>query len=514
MAALTSPGASVTIIDQSQYTSTQAGTVPFVLIATEQDKLTPSDTLANGTTLANTEKIITVTSQRDLINLFGSPSFELDASGNPVHDSQLNEYGLLAAYSALGVTNTLYVQRANVNLAELNGTSTRPTGTPADGTYWLDTSTNGTNFGVYEWALETGFSLQTPTVITDTTNLTSGVPSDSFGAIGDYAVVATSSANPIYYKGYDNSWALVGSDEWKAYVPTVIGGVAEPTVDAGARIAINGNIVIAGSTSLASVVTAINSASIHGVTARANTTGQLEIFATSETLLFSNAAGNVFGTIDTVTASPDTLAITIGTKYGTLDFASNVGILDTEVATVSDGGNVYTYSGPTVQFSGYTAPPAWRASDVTPRPTGSIWLKTTGTGNGASWGIKQYDANLDSFTLLSAPLYSSDSVAIRGLDPLGGGAGLSAGAIYIKYDTLADGTTTFTPYIKDVSGILTITGTVVGGSATYTAGNSFRLDVSVPGSSTPATATVTLSGTTSSSLVADILSAGLYHCWF
>lgn len=509
MAALTSPGTSVTIIDQSQYTSTQAGTVPFVLVATEQDKLTPSNTLANGTTLANTEKIITVTSQRDLVNLFGNPTFELDASGNPVHDSQLNEYGLLAAYSALGVTNTIYVQRANVNLSELAGTSTRPTGTPADGTYWLDTSTNGTNFGVYEWSLESGFALQTPTVITDTDNLTNGVPSDSFGAIGNYAVVATSSSNPIYFKGYDNSWALVGSDEWKAYVPTVIGATANPTVTSGSRIAINGNLVQVGSTSIASVVTAINGASIPGVSARVNGTGQLEVFATSETILYSNAAGNLTGTIDTVTASPDTLQITVGTAYGFLDFASNVGILNSDVASVSNGGNTYTYSGPTVQFSGYTAPPAWRESDVTPRPTGSIWLKTTGTGNGASWGIKQYDANLDTFSLLSAPLYANDWTAIRALDPIGGGAGLDAGTLYVKYDTLSDNTTTFTPYIKNVAGIVTITGTVAGGTATYTVGNSFRLDVSVPGSSTLASATITLSGTTASSLVADILSAGL-----
>lgn len=510
MAALTSPGASVTIIDQSQYTSTQAGTVPFVLVATEQDKLTPSDTLANGTTLANTEKILTITSQRDLINIFGSPTFELDASGNPVHDSQLNEYGLLAAYSALGVTNTIYVQRANVNLAELTGTSTRPTGTPADGTYWLDTSTNGTNFGVYEWSLESGFALQTPTVITDDSNLTSGVPSDSFGAIGDYAVVATSNANPVYYKGYDNSWALVGSDGWKAYVPTITGSVSNATFSAPAKVIINGNIVTVGTGTASGFVTAVNTASIRGVTARTNTTGQVEIFVDSNTILFSNAAGNASGTIDTSVSSAETLRITKGTVIlGALDCAANIGVLDASVATVSNGGNTYTYTGPTVQFSGYTAPPAWRESDVTPRPTGSIWLKTTGTGNGASWAIKQYSANLDSFTQLSAPLYLTDADAIRGLDPLGGGAGLDAGTIYIKYDTLSAGTTTFTPYIKNVEGVLTVTGTVAGGAATYTAADSFRLDVSVPGSSTLATATVTLSGTTASSLIADILSAGL-----
>jgi hypothetical protein len=197
MAALTSPGVSVSIIDQSQYVSTQAGTVPFVLIATGQDKLNPSGTLATGTTIANAEKILTVTSQRDLVNIFGSPFFETDAAGNPVNNSQLNEYGLLAAYSALGVTNTIYVQRANVNLSELEGTSVRPTGTPTDGTYWLDTA--NTNWGVYAWDWEDGFVLQTPTVITDTQYLSAGVPLSSFGAIGDYAVVATNSSNPIYY---------------------------------------------------------------------------------------------------------------------------------------------------------------------------------------------------------------------------------------------------------------------------------------------------------------------------
>ena len=156
MASLTSPGVSVTIIDQSQYVSTQAGTVPFVLIATAQDKQTPSGTLATGTTIANAEKIITVTSQRDLVNIFGNPFFEVDAAGNPVNDSQRNEYGLLAAYSALGSTNTIYIQRANVNLSELEGTSTRPTGEPADGTYWLDTG--NTNWGVYEWSIDNGFT--------------------------------------------------------------------------------------------------------------------------------------------------------------------------------------------------------------------------------------------------------------------------------------------------------------------------------------------------------------------
>jgi len=135
MASLISPGVSVTIIDQSQYTPTAAGSIAYVLLATATNKQNPSGTVATGTTMVNAGKLVTITSQRDLVNIFGNPYFEMDANGNPVQDSEVNEYGLLAAYSALGVTNTMYIQRANVDLAQLEGTSIRPTGTPADGTY-------------------------------------------------------------------------------------------------------------------------------------------------------------------------------------------------------------------------------------------------------------------------------------------------------------------------------------------------------------------------------------------
>jgi len=511
MASLTSPGVSVTIIDQSQYVTTQAGTVPFVLVATAQDKQTPSGTLATGTTIANAEKIITVTSQRDLVNIFGNPFFEVDAAGNPVNDSQRNEYGLLAAYSALGSTNTIYIQRANVNLSELEGTSTRPTGEPSDGTYWLDTG--NTNWGVYEWSIDNGFiSQQTNiTVITDSDYLSGGVPLSTFGSIGDYAVVATSSSNPIYYKGYNNNWVLVGGDSWKSVVPTVVGTVANPTITNGSRIIINGNVVSVSGTTAASAATAINAAlNPNGVSAQVNTTGQLELFVNGATIIYSNAAGNLRGSIDTATSSPSTLQITRGSVLGFTDCAANLGVLNANIGpTISNGGNTYTYNGPTISFAGYTNPPAWRPTDVTPRPDGSIWLKTSATGNGANWAIKEYDATLETWNLLAAPLYASDSAAINGLDPVSGGAGLPAGTLYVQYDTLGTQTTTFRPYIKAVSGILSITGTVAGGTATYVNGDSFRLDVSVPGSATLANATIVLSGTTASAFVGGILGAGL-----
>ena len=201
---LVSPGVQVTVIDQTQYAPTQAGSIAYVLLATAQDKMTPSNTVATGTTIPNAEELITVTSQRDLVNMFGTPVFEKDANGNPINGAETNEYGLLAAYSALGLSNQMYIQRANVDLMALNGTSVRPTGAPPNGTYWFDLA--DTNFGIYEWdGANYGFVQKLPLIITSSTMLTGNTtPSTSVGSIGQYAVVTTNSSNPVYYKGYNN----------------------------------------------------------------------------------------------------------------------------------------------------------------------------------------------------------------------------------------------------------------------------------------------------------------------
>jgi hypothetical protein len=493
--ALISPGVQVTVIDESQYQPTAAGTVAYVLVASAQDKLNPSGTVATATTMANAEKLVTVTSQRELVSLFGTPNFVVDSSDNPIHAHELNEYGLLAAYSALGVANRVYVQRANVDLAQLEGTSIRPTGTPADGTYWLDLTT--TNWGIYEWD-ENGntFTIQTPLVITDTAQLSSGVPLASVGAIGTYAVVATSSSNPVYYKRYDNTWVLVGTNDWKTAVPTITGAIANPAnLAIGQKLVLNGvNVTLTGTT-VSSAASDIDGAGITGVTATVNTAGQIEIRVDGT----AASSGNI--------SVPDgRLTIKKGTEIGGTDCAIRLGLFDSAI----DGtANVKTIYGPTVSFAGYRDAPAWRVTDSTPRPFGSVWFKTSATGNGANWGLKEYSANTDTWQLQSAPLYSSDTAAIQGLDPVGGGGQLAVGTIYVKYDTLGTTTGTFKPYIKNVTGLLKLTGTTPTSPLTFTATNSFIMEVSVPGSTNTQSATIVLSGTTSASLVADILAANL-----
>ena len=73
--ALVSPGTEVTIVDQSQYVSTAANSVPLIILATANNKADPTGThtVAPGTLSANANTLYQVSSQRDLVSLFGNP---------------------------------------------------------------------------------------------------------------------------------------------------------------------------------------------------------------------------------------------------------------------------------------------------------------------------------------------------------------------------------------------------------------------------------------------------------
>jgi hypothetical protein len=148
MSNLVSPGVQVQIIDESFYAGAGAGTVPFIMMATAQDKGQPGNTtaIAPGTVKANANKLYAISSQRELIQTFGNPIFPTQA-GTPQYGSELAEWGLYAAYQYLGLANRAYVMRADVDLAALESSSVPPTGAPRNGSYWLDTQ--NTAWGVF-----------------------------------------------------------------------------------------------------------------------------------------------------------------------------------------------------------------------------------------------------------------------------------------------------------------------------------------------------------------------------
>jgi hypothetical protein len=245
MAQLSSPGVSVTVVDESFYTPAAPGTVPLIIVASQENKQNASGTgTAVGTLKANAGKAYLITSQMELGNTFGIPFFQTDASNNPVHAGEVNEYGLQAAYSFLGVSNRAYVVRADLDTKQLLASANAPTGEPVNGTFWFDAS--NTSFGVFEWnaasATTTGgqsFSNESVTVITDVAQCVGGAagaaPLASIGKVGDYAIVATSTLNKLWMKKYltDTAagvWVEVGTANWRKSWPAATGTIASPSL--------------------------------------------------------------------------------------------------------------------------------------------------------------------------------------------------------------------------------------------------------------------------------------------
>ena len=410
--ALVSPGVQVTVTDQSNYAPTALGSVAYILVATAENKVAPGGTaLAAGTLQENAGKIYTITSQRDLVTTFGTPIFKTTSGGAPINGDEQNEYGLLAAYSALGVSNVIYVQRANVDLGALGGTTSRPLANPSNGNLWLDVSSS--DWGVYEWVSSTqSFTKKSTSVITSTTYLQGDnfTPTANIGQIGDYVVNAYDVNNPVFYKRFDNTWQLVGSKGWQAAIPTVTGSATSPVVANTSIIAINGtNVTISAASNVSSVNSAINSASITGIQSRV-LNGQLVISATADA---TNAACNI------VNAS--------GTALSTLGITAGI------------------YPAAATAIAPYNQIPEWQGNAFVGKPSGSVWQKASALGSGMNMSVKEFNSTTGVWTARTVNNYSNVFTATYGLDPTGGGLNIAQGAVFSQYN--AFGNVTCTNYL-------------------------------------------------------------------
>jgi len=490
--ALVSPGLEITVTDESQYVPGAVGTVPLIIMATAQDKTNPSGTSATDTTAARAGKLLTFSSQRELIASMGYPSFKQSAAGTPLHGDERNEYGLMTAYSVLGNVNRIYAIRADVDLDQLQGTSVRPAGNVANGTHWMDLAES--TWGINEWdAINGEFTLQTPILVTSLANQTlSGgfyVPNSSIGQIGQYAIsFGTGSNAVVYYKNRSNIWVRVGTDAWATSWPTIKGTVTFATssttaINAAAELTINGSTVVLSSGSartIAQVVASINSAAISGISA-AYIGSRLEIYATS-------AAASDGATAD-----------------GKITISNAVG---TPMAALGLGTSGSTYANPLLTIGTFAEIPAWRSTDTVSRPSGSIFLKIGAIGNGANVVLKRFNSNTETFAQLATEFYENPETAIFGLDPAGGGNGIAAGTVWFNFDPLLDGTAAFKPFRRRVAGQTVVSGSVLAANP-FTASDIITVGVTEIGSDTIAEYQITLTGTSPASFVSDVLAANI-----
>ena len=476
--ALNSPGVQVSIIDQSQYLPAASNSIPLLILATATDKENPTSagTIAAGTLAANANKLYQLTSQRDLVTLFGNPFFYKTTDGTPIHGYELNEYGLLAAYSLLGVTNSCYVLRADIDLAEMIGTLTRPEGPPPDGTYWLDTTNS--MWGIYEFNADTSkFDPIDPIVITSPNSVTTGgndrYPLPTIGNPGDYAVIPTQvsngllSAHTFFYKTAagptNNVWVPLGSRDWKLSYPIVTGTNTPISLTAGQHLTFTTN-------SITRTVT---------VPAGPN-----------NSLSGNNGAGG--GLVDAINAlqiadlyakvESGSLAIYYG-EYGR-DKSIAIGGQGGESLLADLGITAKAYFNAEVKYGTSAQMPLWTKTQDSPRPSGSVWIKTSQTGAGVNLALNRYNLAKGQFISQPANIYQTELYGTYDLDATGGQA-IPAGTIMASLNPqyIADAAVQF--YYRNISGPTVITGTVSHPNLASYIGSTLKLAVSVPGSSQP-----------------------------
>jgi len=473
---LVSPGVQVTVIDESNYAPTAVGTIPLIVMATAQDKLNAAGSVADGTTKENAGKVYNISDQRSLVNLFGLPNFPTNSSGNRMYGDERSEYGLWTAHNVLGTISSAYVIRADVDLDQLAPSATRPTTAAAGGTLWLNAAIS--RFGVFEWNADNEkFVQKTVKYLTNTaTEIISDRPRRAIGNLGDYVIVGTLSTNPLWYKAYNGDWVQVGETivrpgntvSWYQSNPTVTASNALVSIiTPGNTIIINGTTVTASGASDVSLVNDINAATILGVTAAI-------LPSTKQLALFASTTAKSNGSITDG-------QITIAAGSGTPGILSRLGIV---------AGN---YAGLTTQFSKHSTVPQWKSFNDTPRPTGSIWIKTTNYNYGANLATYRRNAVSNSWDLVPNLLYANDWEALASLDPTRGGLGIAKNSLYTQY--AVDGLTSFTGLdiinrgvvnykvlVRNATGPTTVTGLVA--NPTLTAADSFTIQASQIGSTT------------------------------
>jgi len=503
MATLQSPGVQVSVIDESFYTPAAPGTVPLIFVASASNKSNASGTgTAPGTLAINAGKVWTITSQRDLTDTFGTPLFYTDASGNPVNGGELNEYGLQAAYSLLGVSSKAYITRADIDLGQLLPQASVPEGDPVSGTYWIDT--NDSLYGVSQWdAINKVFTQVTPLLIDNTNKLSVAdlssnewTPKDSFGTVGSYAMVVTSeNTNQLWFKNTDNAWVVVGSNEesnfsatgfvssaWQSSWPVAV-SAGLGTITTG-TITINTlSVSIAAAASVSDIVLAINTAagSTHGVNAKV-LGGKVAIYA------------------DATATSNGTLA------DGKLTLA------DGTITVASIGLIAQTYGAVALSVQSHTQYPQYGTGK---NPSGSVYVKTTAPNYGASWLVKYFNGATQTWGTVSAPIYSSSAVATNTLDAAGG-KNIATGTLFIEanYDhgigsDSAPKLAEFKVYRRTAVSPTTIVGTY--STSTFASTATFQISETVAGSAIYAnTSTITIpAGSAIADVVTKVSAAGL-----
>ncbi len=374
MATLVSPGVSVTITDESFYASAGQGTVPLVVLATAANKFQSGSTttVAPGTLASNANKLYLMTSQRDVLQTFGNPTF-YSVGGSQQYDNELNEVGLFSLYQYLGIANSAYAIRADIDLAQLQPSASPPVGTANNGDYWFDL--NQTSWGIFR---------------------ANGNPNSAYAWAGRTPTVISSAVN----------------------LEVVVQGQANPKITSGSAsiISANGNLVInnievalAEDDSISTVVSKINNtAGVVNLGISATTFVRVEKYA-----LDQSSYGDIFNLRLVARDSNTTIDLTGSTPGILTDLGLNATPVNT-IAPADSFGNEADYAVDTVSSntSGVKLNSVWeKIVLVTSTSTKSWWFKV-GSIDGAAypgWGWREAEPRVITGTV-SNPTFTPGEI--------------------------------------------------------------------------------------------------------
>lgn len=287
--ALISPGVQVSVVDESAYGAPGAGTVPLLVLATRSNKVDPTggsvDNIASKTKTATAGEVIKVTSQRELTQFFGNPTFTKVGS-TITQGSETSEYGLMAAYSYLGQGSQAYIVRADIDLGQLDSSTTEPTSPFNIGnTLWLDT--NASKYGIHQWNTVTSkWENKIPAVLTNYDDADidgdTNTPGGASAATDGTFLVVTNIDNEIansagrgmsieYFYGVGGAWESLDSDaalstgENVVYQPHYTAPGSPAANDIWVKTTRPGNGLSLALSTFASGATAFVSATVQGV---------------------------------------------------------------------------------------------------------------------------------------------------------------------------------------------------------------------------------------------------------
>ena len=382
----------MSLTDDSLTPSIGATDIPLYFIATRENKVLDETTnkIAPATMKSVANELMVFNSPKTVIDSFGIPYFE-ENNGTINQDSEVNEWGLFGLYDVLGITNTAYVVRADIDLAQLDSSASAPTSKAKNGTKWFDLSQSSMGYFRANGNVKPALAWDNVEVLfVDENNVDdNGVPLASVGSYGNIAMTTFGTT----YKTYENfgdGWYEIGSDEWTAQFPSSIAAKNSNLPVSGNSFTANDVVITFGDEDIETiekVITKINASFADGSVVASNQNGKLKL----------------------------------STVEGVLTLVDGTGSPLTYMGFPKDEQGNFVISTVSLYHSSHTNYPDGSVA-------GSIWVKTTSPNNGSNYVVKTYVSSTNIWNAQSCPLYDSFLDAESGI-----GANLQSGSLFALY---------------------------------------------------------------------------------